>query len=200
MGKTEIILRYLQVILSWPVVSLVLGVTFFKWFKEPISDFFRRVVKGEAYGFRVEAANPSKQRKEVKETPQFQSQDVIEKYIKENPKKVINEYAKVFNGYQFERAFNIIYGTQVDLLEHLSIKGTNGDKYVNLSVFYNECIKRAKSVFVQIAGYLGFLKDARFIEFVGKGSDLSVIITPHGVNFLSYIKNQYPTMYKHKRF
>jgi len=37
MGKAEIILRYLQVILRWPVVFLILGVIFLKGFKVPIN-------------------------------------------------------------------------------------------------------------------------------------------------------------------
>jgi len=81
---------------------------FLKWFKNPISDFFRRVVRGEAYRVKIEASSPSEQRKEVKEIPQPQTHDQIEKYIKDHPKEVIKEYLRLLNGYWFERVFNIM--------------------------------------------------------------------------------------------
>lgn len=200
MEKTEIILRYLQVILSWPAVFLISFLIFIKRFKEPISDFFRRIVKGEAYGVRIEASSPLEQRREAKEAPQSQSQDEIERYVGENPKEVIRVHLKLLNGIRFERAFNIIYGTQINLLEYLSTKGTEGDKYINLVGFYHEFVKRSGLASTQMADYLGFLEDMRFIEFVGEGSELSIRITPHGVDFLSYIKGQYPLMYNYKPF
>lgn len=200
METAEIILKYLQVILGWPVVALILGVIFLKWFKDPISDFFRRVVRGEAYGVKIEASSPSEQRKEVKEIPQPQTYDQIEKYIKDHPKEVIKEYLRLLNGYWFERAFNIIYGTQMDLLEYLSTKGTKGENYINLVSFYNEFVKRSGLASTQMADYLGFLKDMRFIEFVEENKTWSVKITAYGVDFLSYIKGQYPSSYRYRAF
>jgi predicted transcriptional regulator len=84
------------------------------------------------------------------------------------------------------------------LLEHLSIKGSEGDKYINLVSFYNEFVKRSSSSSVQMADYLKFLKDTGFIEFVGEGSELSVKIFPYGVDFLSYIKQIYALTYKYR--
>lgn len=200
METAEIILKYLQVILGWPVVALILGVIFLKWFKDPISDFFRRVVRGEAYGVKIEASSPSEQRKEVKEIPQPQTHDQIEKYIKDRPKEVIKEHLRLLNGYWFERAFNIIYGTQMDLLEYLSTKGTKGENYINIVSFYNEFVKRSGLASTQMADYLGFLKDMRFIEFVEENKAWSVKITAYGVDFLSYVKGQYPSSYKYRAF
>ncbi len=200
METAEIILKYLQVILGWPVVALILGIIFLKWFKDPISDFFRRVVRGEAYGVKIEASSPSEQRKEVKEIPQPQTHDQIEKYIKDHPKEVITEYLRLLNGYWFERAFNIIYGTQMDLLEYLSTKGTKGENYINLVSFYNEFVKRSGLASTQMADYLGFLKDMRFIEFVEENKTWSVKITAYGVDFLSYVKGQYPSSYRYRAF
>ena len=199
MEKAKIILEYLQVILGWPVVTLILGVIFLKWFKDPISDFFRRVVRGEAYGVRIEASSPSEQREEIKDTPQL-PQDQIEKYIKDNPKEVIVEYGRLLNGYRFERAFNIIYGTQMDLLEYLSTKGTAGENYINLVSFYNEFVKRSGLSSTQMADYLGFLKDMRFIELAEQNKVWNVKISAYGVDFLSYIKGQYPSSYRYRPF
>jgi len=200
MEIAEIILRFLQAILSWPIIVLILGIVFVVVFKGPISDFLRRIVKGEAYGVRIEASRPSEQKEIAKETPKIESQDQIEQYIINNPKAVVAEYLRLANGYWFERTFNIIYGTQIDLIEYLATKGTNGDKYINLVVFYNEFIKRSGLSSTQMSDYLGFLLGMRFIEYAGEGSDLIVKVTPHGVNFLSYIKAQYPSTYKYKPY
>jgi len=200
MKIAEIILQYLQVFLGWPVIILILGIIFFKWFKEPISDFFRRLVKGEAYGVRVEASSPLEQQKEAKQIPQLQSQDEIERYIQEHPKEIIEEYIKLLKGYWFERVFNLIFGTQIRLLEYLSKKGTSGEKYINLVGFYDEYVKRSGVAIAQIGDYFRFLEAMKLIEYVSEGSELSVKITPFGVDFLSYIKTQYALVYKHKAF
>jgi len=198
MNVAEIVLQYFKAILSWPVIVLILGAIFFKLFKEPISDFFRRLTKAEAYGARIEASNPSEQRIETKEAFPSKPENEIEKYIQSKPKEAAKEIIRLWNGYIFERTFNIIYGTQIDLLEHLSIKGSEGDKYINLVFFYNEFVKRSRPASVQMADYLKFLKDTGFIGFVGEGSELSVKIMPYGVDFLSYIKQNYPLKYKYR--
>lgn len=200
MEIAEIILCYLEVLLRWPVIVLIVVLVFFKLFKNPISDFFRRIVKGEAYGIRLEASSPSEQQKEAKETISARSKSEIEAYIRDNPDLVVTEYIRLFNGYIFERAFNIIYGTQIDLLEHLSSKGDKGENYINLALFYNEYVKRTGKSIYQMADYLGFLKEFRFVQYEGEGSELRVKILPYGVDFLSYIKTQYPSMYKYKPF
>lgn len=200
METAKIILQYFRVVLGWPVIILILGIIFLKWFKEPISDFFRRIVRGEAYGVRIEASNPLEQQKEAKQTSQPQSHDEIERYVKDNPTKVVEEYVKLLSKYWFERIFNLIFGTQIELLEYLSKKGNDGDKYVNLMGFYSKFVMRAGSASYQIGDYFGFLKAMRVIEYVGRGSELSVKITPFGVNFLSYIKSQYGPVYKYKPF
>lgn len=201
MAEWELVLRYVQILFSWPVIYLVLGLVAIRYFHEPLSDFLRRIVKGEAYGVRVEAATPSEQRKELQEVRKVQSNDTIDEYIRNNPKEVIREYLRMANGYRFEKTFNLIYGTQLDLLEYLSTKGTDGDSYTNLLSFYNEFVKRSGLASTQYADYLGFLKDSLFIEYFGReGTDLRVHITALGVDFLSYIKGQYPTTYKFRAF
>ncbi|MBU0708807.1 hypothetical protein KJ596_03595 [Patescibacteria group bacterium] len=207
MEVAEMVLSYLEVLLAWPVVCLILGIIFLSWFKKPISGFFSRMVKGELYGVgRLEASTPSAQRKGIRERPQetrppqLQNLTEIEQYIQNNPKAVAQEFFRTLNSYWFERSFNIIYGTQIDLLEHLSTKGDVGEKYVNLVVFYNEFIKRSKLAATQMADYLGFMKDMAFIEYTGSDTDSSVRITPRGLNFLSYIKVQYPASYRYRPF
>lgn len=198
MSLAEIILELFRVFLSWPVMILVLGLIFFCKFKDSISDFLRRVTKVGTPSVGIEATSPSKQREKAKENPPAKPLDEIETYIKDNPKEAIDNYLRVWNGYVFERTFNLIYGTQIGLIEHLSKKGDKGDKYINLINFYNDFVGRSGYASVQMAHYLGFLKDSGYITYEGEGSELSVKIMPYGIDFLSYIKQQYPSSYKNK--
>lgn len=194
-----IILDYIKVIFNWPLVVLILGFAF----RNAIGDFFRRLVKGKGYGIELEATTPAEQQKEAKETrenmPRGLKDDDIEKYIRENPKKVKTEYLKTLNGYWFERAYNIIYGTQIQLLEHLSKKGDQGDKYINLVSFYGDFLQKS-ALKTQMADYLKFLVDMKFIQYKKEETDITVKVTSYGIDFLSYIKTQYPLAYKYKAF
>jgi len=189
---TKLILEYFKVLVSWPVVVLTIAIYFFSRFKEGISDFLQRVEEGEGYGIKVKATTPSEQRKEASEIKPAPGLDEAEKFVAEHPKEAVLEYRKILNGYRWEKAFNIIYGTQLHLLEHLGQKGSSGEKYVNLLPFYNEFVKRSKLSTTQFADYLGFLRDSQFIMIEGTENDLVVKIAPYGVDFLSYVKGQYP--------
>ena len=195
MEAAKIILDYIRVIFNWPLVILILGFAF----RGAIGDFFKRLVKGRGYGIELEASVPIEQRKEVKESIPRQPEDAIEKYIHDNPKEVKKEYLRAFNGYWFERAYNLIYGTQILLLEHLASKSDKGDKYINLTSFYTTFLQKS-ALNTQMADYLGFLVDMGFIEHVGQGNNLITKITPYGLDFLSYIKTQYPLAYKYRVF
>lgn len=194
MEIAKLVLDYLTVLLTWPVVVLVVLIYFLRTFKESISDFLCRVEEGEGYGIKVKATSPSDQRKEVNEIkPVSNLNDIeLEGYIAENPQRAILEYRKLLKSYHWERAFNLIYGTQLDLLVHLEQKGAVGEKYINLLLFYNEFIRRSKLATTQLVDYVGFLKDSQFITIDGPESDLIVKITSYGVDFLSYIRSQYP--------
>jgi len=192
METAKLILEFLKVFTSWPVAMSVLVIYFLCTFRESLSDFFRRFEEGEGYGIKVKARTPSDQRREVKDAPSFSDLDDVEKYVFQNPKEVVLEYRKLLNGFRWERAFNLIYGTQIRLMEFLEQKGSIGEKYVNLLPFYNEFVKRSKLSATQYADYLGFLRDSQFLEISGPENDLVVKITPYGVDFLSYVKGQYP--------
>jgi len=200
MKIAEIILRYLEVFLAWPVIISIVVVIFLKWFKAPISDFIKRLVKVEAYGSRAEAIGPSEQQKGSKKDLPTKSKSEIEMYIRDNPNLVVAEYSRLLNWYVFEHAFNIIYGTQIDLLEHLSNKGDKGESYINLVDFYYKHINRVGTYSYMMVDYLGFLKEYKFIDVEDEGSELSVKITPYGIDFLSYIKTNYSLVYKYKPF
>jgi len=195
MEIVKLVLEYFKIILSWPVITGILIIYFLRLFKWPLSNFLNRMVKSQIYGLTVEAMTLSEQRKELPE-PKAD----LEKYISENPQEIIEEYNRIFRGYWFERGYNLIFGTQILLLEHLLSKGTEGDFYVNLFSFYQDFLNRSNLTTTQMADYLGFLCDMKFIDMMGEGIDLCVKITPCGTDFLSYIKGQYLYSYKYKAF
>lgn len=195
MGVNEIIQRYLQVVLTWPFAFILLGLIF----RKSIREFLGRITKGEGYGIRLEANPAQEQQKEIKkDIPK--TEEEIEAYIQNHPKEVITEYRRIFNGYWFERIYNMIYGTQITLLEHLSDMKSDGDAYINLVSYYNEFLKRSRLYNVQMADYLGFLKNMNLIGYQGDDNNLIAKVTPYGLDFLSYIKGQYQSAYIYKAF
>src|SRR5215471_14239917 len=181
----ELVLRYIEVFLRWPLAIFVLGLTGMILFKKPISDFLSRIISAGGYGFRLSAAGPQSQTTRAiqqpdapelanvveHQTPAPQQQgppmvppQVIQ-YVKQYPTQVIEEYLRVFNGYRYERAFNLIYGTQIQLLQDLATKGTTGEAYTNLAIFYEEFRRRAgDSTNYQMPDYVRFLHEIGFIE------------------------------------
>ena len=197
---SNIVLQYLKVLLSWPVITLILVMSFIKLFKDPISDFIRRLIKGEAYGVKFQASNPAEQKKDAKEIPQIQPENEIERYVKDNPKEAIQTIIDISRKFRFERIFNIIYGTQINLLVHLNTKGESGDKYINVLSYYNDFIARSRLYSAKIEDYFGFLHSMQLIEFFGEGTSFSVRITPEGAHFFSYIRSEYPATFNYKPF
>lgn len=200
MEISNIILQYLKVVFSWPIITLILVISFINLFKEPISDFFHRLIKGEAYGVKIQASSPTEQKKEAEDIPQKQPENELESYVKDNPKEAIKTIINLSRGYRFERIFNIIYGTQVNLLIHLNTKGESGNKYINVLSYYNDYIARSRLRSAKIEDYFGFLHSMQMIEFFGEYTNLSMRITPEGADFLSYIRSEYPTTFNNRPF
>jgi len=122
-------------------------------------------------------------------------------YVQQHPAQVIEEYLRIFNGYRYERAFNTIYGTQMDMLSYLATKGTDGEAYINLAMFYEEFRRRATDSKYQMPDYVRFLHTLGFIEYFGQQPNqpnFKIRITPAGLGFVSYIKSQYPLIYDKK--
>ena len=126
---TNWVLEFPKVI-SWPLAVLILGLVFIKKFQKPVSKFLQNLVSAEGPGGwklkSVEPLDQQREHKEINELEKYLSEGGAEKYVRENPKKVIEEYQRVNNGFFFERTFNLIYGTQIFLLEDLITKGIEG--------------------------------------------------------------------------
>jgi hypothetical protein len=200
MEIAEIVLSYIQVLLNWPFLGACIIFIFLFKFKERIDDFLGRLVRGKVGAFSLEAS-PVKQEKSIKGNKIKGTKEKAIEFIVNEPEKALNEYLKIHNLYKFEKGFIIIYGTQIKLLEHLAIKADAGEKLINLYKFYNDFTKKAFSFTLSFAQYLEFLESWKFIQTTAhKDNEKIVKMTPHGLEFLSYIKSQYPAMYKTKVF
>lgn len=165
-------------------------------FRKQISNFLTRLVNAKIGNLNLVATKPTEQTKK-------DIQDEIKikaiKYVKSHPKETIEEFFTLFDKYKFERIFNIIYGSQISLLEHLSLKGDTGDKYINLYKFYDEFTNKTIPSHPEITEYFGFLESWKLVEASGENMNKGYIITPFGINFLSYIKINY-SLYKYKNY
>ena len=209
----ELVLRYVQVLLNWPVAVLALGIIAMALFRKPFSDFLSRVTSAGGYGFQLSAANPQSQAAPAKKPEAPELANVIEHqpprteqglpmvpqqvldFVRQNPARVVEDFQRIFNSYRHERTFNLIFGTQIDMLQFLATKGTEGEAYINLAVFYGEYRRRAKETKYQMPDYVRFLNGFGLIEYFGADPNIRVRITPNGLGFLSYIRTEYSLIY-----
>ncbi|MBM4066951.1 MAG: hypothetical protein FJ266_15175 [Planctomycetes bacterium] len=200
----ELVLRYLDVFLRWPLAVFALGLTGMLLFRKPIFDFLSRITSAGGYGIQLSAASPQSQATAkkpgapelanvVENQPPAQQQAI--QYVQQHPTQVVEEYLRIFNAYRYERALNQIYGTQIDMLQYLSTKSAEGDAYTNLAVFYEEFRRRAGDSKYQMPDYVRFLHTLGFIEYFGDKPNFRVRITPAGLGFLSYVRGEYPLTY-----
>lgn len=191
------VLRYLEVFLGWPVVVLVLGMAVLILFREELRAYLRRLEDLEGYGIRARAPLPALQLQAVKEGIEPTPEDQLQRLVTENPQQTLELFRRLYNSYTFERAFNSIFGSQVELLEHLEAKGDEGDKYVNLTKFFQAFVLRGGDISkTQFADYIGFLTSTGLVEYADGDDGQIVRITPHGVDFLSYLRTSYPAGYR----
>ena len=200
MEIAEIVLSYIQVLLNWPFLGACLIFTFILIFKKQIGDFLSRLVIGKVGGIFVRATEPLKQEKVIKEDKIINPKDRAIEYMKKYPEEAFKEYVNTYNAYFFERTFNIIFGSQIDLLEYLADKEDKSEKSINLYTFYNSFVIRTIPPRVTFDQYLDFLESCKFIKIIIRENEKIVETTSYGLNFLSYIQSQYPVRYKNRAF
>lgn len=189
--------------LTWPLLILI----FIIMYKKPIFEILQRLKTLKISGTVLETRIPAEQKtKEIKKSLP-KSKEEIKKSVKEKnstTKSLLREYAKLLKKYKYEKILNSIFGTQLDLLEHLSRRRTVGDKYINLRIFYDGYCRQLQLISstapLPMIKYLEFLENSGFIEYVGEGDERIVKITPLGNGFLLYIKDQYPAEFKPYRY
>ena len=197
---SEIILDYLKVILTWPVIFGSALFYFLVVYRDPIQGFLRRIIKGKIYGATFEASPPIDQDSIKDKKSDIEPLDEMRKFVKENPEKVMSDYFLLANHYRFERSFHFIYGTQILLLEHLEKKGVAGDYFTNLLPFYQQHITLSQSDSYKMEDYVDFLSYSRFVEYNRDDNKFIIKITDFGLDFLNYLRSSYKKIYLNRAY
>jgi hypothetical protein len=213
MTYLQLALDLLRLVVSWPVVVFTLGIYFMRKFQQPLANLLSsKNLKMQGPGFTLEVAGSQQlsaaestiaKPDELATTETTVSQAIAvqtttieatrnesaeERHVRENPAEVIRTYKTTYNAYMFERALNVIFGSQIRILEHLLSKGEEGEMYTALKPFYDEYW--AGNPEATFDKYLGWLQN--FGGFIrSQGDPVRVYITPYGAEFLAYIKQNY---------
>lgn len=200
MEVAKFILDCVRVILSWPVLTATVILYFLIKFRPPIIAFINRLVTAAVNkdGLVLTSTLPTNQSAIELNLPKESSKEE-DKQLKIESAPTLDvtktkEYQGLLEKYMFERIFFMIYGSQIRLLEHLELKGPEGDLESNLLRFYFEFKMLLKDTDYSPLGYIGFLQAVLLIERI---SSTTYKITPHGIAFLNYIRSAYP-LYKSK--
>jgi len=225
----QMLLEYIKVLFSWPPIALVIAIIFIARFRGAIDDFLNRLVEGNIFGQVFKAVPPPQQAGSTGATedrlamaaeaaPQAgnqvaQAQEALPPelandplasaalaYVRGNPVQTVIEYKRVLFAYNSERLFVRIYGTQIALLEFLASRPDAPASLAQLAKFVEEHHQKAGSAVYQPRDYVNFLVGFGVVAMSGPENALEFKITQQGVEFLAYIKANYPDSWKDRAF
>lgn len=199
MNIWDIILDYLKVMLnSWPLIILIIFLTY----RKQISNLLARIYKGRLYGVTFEAT-PIVQKNKINQDKIYNSPiDKAIEYFRKKPKEALNFYINLYKAFVFEKAFNVIFGTQIRLLEYLEKKEGNAEKKGQLNIFYTEYLNRTNPLNKRSTQqqYFAFLYAYKFIGDFRTEEQVYTKILDLGKDFLIYLRSQYPLLYINKPY
>lgn len=185
--STELLSNSLFILLqSFPFVILIIVLIFYKEIKNKIKEMVQAKVGDKQLNFQPNITAEDKDKK----------LDEMEKNFKDNPKKAKSEYLKLLERYLYERILNLIFGTQIVLLESLEKITPKGIKYENLRVYWLEHCRLSNNKNYSFVSYINFLKMSLLINI----TDDVVILSKGGKRFLDYIRTMYPLVYHSKAY
>lgn len=226
----QMLLEYIKVILSWPPIALAIVILFISRFRGAIDDFLKRLVEGNIFGQAFKAVPPLQQigaagatedrlALAVEASPQAtvdKTDQNLEQlppelagdplapsavaYVQANPAQTVIEYKRVLFAYNAERLFMRIYGTQIALLEFLAGRPDAPASLSLLAQFHDEHQKKAGTTEYQLRDYVNFLVGFGVVDVIGPENAYEYKITQHGVEFLSYIKANYPANWNQRAY
>jgi hypothetical protein len=218
----KMLLEYLKVFLSWPPVALLIAMLFVSRFRTAIDDFLKRLVEGNIFGQKFTAVPPPQQKDnanpiedplalaaeasaQASTTGTLQTDEQLPpeltnepfareaiNYARQHPVETVIEYRKLLFNYGAERLFARIYGTQISLLEFLKTKSGTPSSLAELMPFHDEHQRKAEDTSYQIRDYMNFLINWGVIAASGEENAHEYRIKDYGIEFLSYIKANYP--------
>ena len=221
-----LLLEYVKVILGWPPIALVITIVFFSRFRVAIQGFLNRTIEASVFGQTFKASPPIEQQREVKGAgedrlaqaaeaqttqgtesavlpPELQNDPQAQmaiNYVKSNPVQTVVEYKRLLFGYNCERLFNSIYGTQISLLEFLASRPAETFTLPEIAPFHSAHQGLVGQTEYQLRDYMNFLLVFGVIVAEGTPDSLRYRITQHGVEFLSYIKANYPSAWNRRAY
>lgn len=225
----QILLEYTKVLLSWPPIALVIAILFIARFRGAIDDFLKRLVEGNIFGQRFKAVPPQQVASNgatedrlalaaeatphpaagqagqppVSLPPELVGDPLASAavaYVQSNPAQTFIEYKRVLFAYNSERLFAQIYGTQVALLEFLAARPSEPAPLASLAQFHDQYQQKGGTTEYQLRDYLNFLVNFEVVAVNGSENAYVYSITQHGVEFLSYIKANYPANWNERAF
>lgn len=225
-----LLLEYLKVLLSWPPIALIIAIIFIARFRSAINNFLDRVIEGNFFGQVLKAAPPhqplepggamedrlikaaeAQPHTSVQPTvgvlvplpPELANDPLAQAaidWVRNNPAQTVIEYKQLLFKYSSERLFNVIYGTQIALLEFLAAHPVEPITLAQLAQFHREHQSKAARTDYQLQDYVNFLASYTAIAVAGPPHQQTYSITQYGVEFLSYIKANYPVSWNQRAF
>lgn len=193
------ILDYLKVII-WPFVVLI----FVFSFKTNIAKFIDEISELNIFGNMAKRDQPTLTQNPphedvpevIKESAELKTEE-IKKEIKtkttaedqDNQKKIlILQVAELQTALLFERIYNIIFGSQIKLLESLIINGSAGILYEDIAAYYQGVKAKWPNLnSYPLENYLGYLMNSGLIILFSEGIQKKYKVTPLGIDFIEYI-------------
>jgi hypothetical protein len=122
-------------------------------------------------------------------------------FMEKNPGPALSDYVdKVFQ-LHCERTYNIIFGTQIDVLSYLeSVKIAGPAPISALVEMFNRHQALTQRTDRSMSDFLDFLEIKTFIHKVGIEGSTHYEITVAGTEFLAHIKANYPERWDKVRF
>ena len=185
----NMLLRYLSLLLSWPVVVFVLIIIISFIFKEPIEAILSRLTKikvGQS-GAEFTQPQPAKDtiiKKEDIKLPSKVQKGAEKPYTSDDFKNLQNQIALFQKIVTFERIVRYIYRSQVQLLKALKNNSPMSFKIAIRNYFL--FLSRGGKENYTAGSYITWLKSWGLIDFEFVGPEYMISLTPHGDAFLTH--------------
>lgn len=173
----NLIIKYLSLIFSLPVVILVLSIFFIFTFKEQIGAKIEDLIEARFPSTKLRWKEQQKKDEDIERKR-------VEKAIMEKLSEQENKIDILKNFCYFEEKIRYMYASQFSLLKEIKKEGKV--YYLKIMYYYSVFLKRGGNKSYPISEYLGWLVGIKFIEEYQK--DNSYILTELGKGFLKYCK------------
>ena len=169
---------------TWPIAVLTVALICHKKIKIKILDLKDMRLGKHQLNFQEQVDTKERDKK----------LDEMSGYIAEDRQKAKEEYARLYGLYIYEKLFNLIFGTQLMLLERLERDYPQEMEYDYARIYWLEHCTRIRNQNYSFNAYIDFLKKSLLISVENNIIKLSLF----GSNFLLYIRSAYSLTYRSK--